>query len=159
MTKYLLSAGRWSSELHHKQEEVWKYIFLYGTSVDSVRHKDHIPLVDGLRDLFEQHIRAMDVDPHDQSPLIGFLTTDAGQRLLPEALKWLGNGWEKANSYFWSEAAEDGHFETLYNIFWKKYFSIIRDNPEMLKAFKTMTLNLAAQQVPMAVEIQRQIGS
>src|SRR5439155_2310262 len=101
MTKYLLSAGRWSSELHHKQEEVWKYIFLYGTSVDSVRHKDHIPLVDGLRDLFEQHIRAMDVDPHDQSPLIGFLTTDAGQRLLPEALKWLGNGWEKANSYFW----------------------------------------------------------
>jgi hypothetical protein len=157
--QHLFSLPRWTGRLRHRQEEVWKYIFFYGTPFDSVRDKDHAPLVKGMRDLFERHVRAMGSNSHEQSSLAGFVTSDAGKGLLPEALEWLGPSWQHASSYFWSDVAESSSFENLLRYAWQNHFAEIRANAEMLKAFKTVTLNLAAHQVAVAIDIQRQIGA
>ena len=159
MAKHLLDSPRWTGDLRRKENEVWKYIFLYGGSVTSVRDKDHIPFVRGLRDLFEHHIRAMSADPYDQSALAAFLVSDSGEQLLVDALDWLNPSWQNAGSYFWKRAVEHHHFESLLQRAWQRHFAKIRERPNALNAFKALTLNLASQQVPAAVEIQRQVGS
>lgn len=159
MAEHLLASPQWTGELRRKENEVWKYIFLYGGSVSSVRDQDHIPFVHGLCDLFERHVRAMEADPYDQSSLAGFLISDAGDQLLVDALEWLGPSWQRADSYFWERAVEDQHFEDLLHRAWQKHYDEIRQKPDALKAFKALTLNLASFQVSVAIEIQRQIGS
>ncbi|HAF14961.1 MAG TPA: hypothetical protein DCK99_14960 [Blastocatellia bacterium] len=159
IAEHLFVSERWTGALRFKQREVWKYIFFYGTPFDSVRHKDHGPLVDGLRDLFERHLRAIEPDDHDQSAVAAFLISDAGQCLLPDALEWLNSSWQQASSYFWNDVAESSAFERLLKFTWRNHFPAIRANPELLKAFKVLTLNLASQQVATAIDIQRQIGS
>ena len=72
IAEHLFESERWVGKLRFKQREVWKYIFLYGTPFDSVRDKDHQPFVEGLRDLFEKHLRDMEPDEHDQSGSSGF---------------------------------------------------------------------------------------
>ncbi len=159
MAEHLFASKRWTGNLQFKQREVWKYIFLYGTSFDSVRHKDYRPFVEGLRDLFERHLREMEVDDHDQSALAAFLISDAGQCLLPDALEWLSGSWERATSYFWDDVAKSAGFERLLKFSWRHHFQTIRNKPELLRAFKLLTLNLASQQVATAIDIQRQIGT
>jgi hypothetical protein len=159
IAEHLFASGRWSGKVRFKQREVWKYIFLYGTPFDSVRAKDHRPFVEALRDLFERHLREMEPDDHDQSALAGFLISEAGQCLLPEALGWLSGSWQRARSYFWKDVTWSSTFEQLLKFCWRTHFQKIRDNPELLDAFKLLTLNLASQQIPTAIEIQRQIGS
>ena len=56
-----------------------------------VGDKDHAPLVHSLQDLFERHIKNLGADPYDQSSLAAFLTTEAGEQLLVEALEWLAD--------------------------------------------------------------------
>ena len=159
IAEHLFASERWVGKLRFKPREVWKYIFLYGTPFDSVRDKDHQPFVEGLRDLYETHLRDMAPDDHDQSALVGFLVSDAGRCLLPDALEWLSPSWQRATSYFWEDVAESSAFERLLQFVWRNHFQTIRAKPELLKAFKLLTLNLAAQQVASAIEIQRRIGS
>ena len=159
MAEHLFVSPRWTGKLRTRQDEVWQYVFLYGTPFTSVGDKDHASFVYGLRDLFERHIKTLDADPYDQSSLAAFLTTEAGEQLLVDALEWLRAIWQKASSYFWERAVERSDFESLLKRAWQNHFSAIRANPEALRAFKILTLNLAAQQVPIALEIQRQIGN
>jgi transcriptional regulator with XRE-family HTH domain len=159
MAEHLLASPRWTGDLRRKENEVWKYIFLYGSSVTSPHDKDHVPFVRGLHDLFESHVKAMDADPYDQSSLAAFLLSDAGEQLLVDSLEWLNPSWQKAGPYFWKRAVEHHYFEGLLQRAWQKHFAAIRERPDALKAFKVLTLNLASLQVPAAVEIQRQVGS
>jgi len=159
MTEHLLGSPRWTGDLRRKENEVWKYIFLYGSSVTSAHDKDHVPFVRGLHDLFERHVKTMDADPYDQSSLAAFLLSDAGEQLLVDALEWLNPSWQKAGPYFWKRAVEHHYFEGLLQRAWQKHFASVRERPDALKAFKVLTLNLASLQVAAAVEIQRQIGT
>ncbi len=157
MIEHLFASPKWNGELRHRQDEVWKHLFFYGESVSSVRDKDHIPLVAALHDLFERHVKAIGKNPHDQSAFAAFVVSDAGDQLLVDALEWLNPCWQSASSYFWEQTTGRGHFESLLRCAWQKHFSTIRRRPEALKAFKTLTLNLASRQVSTAVEIQNQI--
>jgi hypothetical protein len=159
MAEHLFASSRWNGKLQMKQDEVWQHIFLYGTPFSSVGDKDHAPLVLGLRDLFERHIKTLGGDPYDQSSLAAFLTTDAGEQILVDALEWLWTSWHKAKTYFWQRAVEDSNFEALLRLAWRSHFEAIRARPNALKSFKILTLNLASQQVSIALEIQRQIGN
>jgi hypothetical protein len=158
MAEHLLASPRWTGKLKGKKDEVWQHIFLYGTSFSSVGDKDHGPFVAGLRDLFARHIPQLAADPYDQSSFAAFLYTESGEQLIVDALEWLCPSWEKASRYFWERAVERSHFETLLKRAWKNHFPAIRANPEALKAFKILTLHLATEQVPIAIDIQRQIG-
>jgi hypothetical protein len=159
MAEHLLGSPCWTGDLRRKENEVWKYIFLYGSSVTSPRDKDHVPFVRGLHDLFERHVKTMDADPYDQSSLAAFLLSDAGEQLLVDVLEWRNPCWQDAGPYFWKRAVEHHYFESLLKRAWQKHFISIRERPDALKAFKILTLNLASLQVPAAVEIQRQFGN
>lgn len=158
MIEHLLASPKWTGKLSHREDEVWKYLFLYGGSVSSVKDKDHAPLVAALRDLFERHVKTIGQDPYDQSSFAALVVSKAGEQLLIDALEWLNADWQKASSYFWETVVERGQFEQLLQRAWQKHFPAIRQRPEALKAFKTLTLNLASKQVSVAVEIQKQIG-
>jgi hypothetical protein len=159
MAEHLFDSPRWNGKLQMKQDEVWQHIFLYGTPFSSVGDKDHAPLVLGLRDLFERHIKTLGADPYDQSSLAAFLTTEAGEQLLVDALEWLWPSWRKAKKYFWQTVVERSNFETLLRRAWRRHFEAIRARPNTLKSFKILTLNLASEQVSIALEVQRQIGN
>lgn len=159
MIEHLFASPKWTGKLRHREDEVWKYLFFYGGSVSSVRDKDHMPLVAALIDLFERHVKTIGQDSYGQSALAGFVVSEAGEQLLVDAFEWLNPDWQKASSYFWETTVEQGHFEELLQCAWQKHFLAIRQRPEALKAFKTMTLNLASRQVSTAVEIQKQIAS
>jgi hypothetical protein len=159
MAEHLFDSPRWTGELQMKQDEVWQHIFLYGTPFSSVGDQDHAPLVLGLRDLFERHIKTLGADPYDQSSLAAFLTTEAGEQLLVDALEWLWPSWQKAKKYFWQTVVERSNFETLLRHAWRRHFEAIRARPNALKSFKILTLNLASEQVSIALEVQRQIGN
>ncbi len=158
MIEHCFASPKWTGKLKHRENEVWKHLFFYGGSVSSVRDKDHAPLIAGLSDFFERHVKTIGQDPYDQSAFAALVVSDAGEQLLVDAFEWLNPDWQKASSYFWEKTAERGHFEDLLQRAWQKYFPAIRQRPEALKAFKTLTLNLASQQVSAAVEIQRQIA-
>lgn len=158
MIEYLFASPEWTGKLKNRENEVWKYLFLYGGSASSVRDKDHAPLVTALHDLFERHVRTIGQDPYDQSDFAAFVISASGEQLLVESFTWLNPAWQKASSYFWETTVERGSFERLLQRAWRKYFPAISLKPEALKAFKTLTLNLASQQVSTAVEIQRQIA-
>ncbi len=157
MIQHLFASPTWTGALRHRENDVWKYLFFYGGSVSSVRDKDHISLVAALHNLFERHVKAIGQNSHDQSAFAAFVVSEAGDQLLVDAFEWLQPSWQSASSYFWEQTAEHGHFEDLLRSAWKKHFDAIRRRPEALKAFKTLTLNLASQQVATAVEIQNQI--
>lgn len=159
MAEHLLGSPRWTGDLRRKENEVWKHIFLYGSSVTSPHDKDHVPFVRGLHDLFEGHVKTMGADPYDQSSLAAFLLSDAGEQLLVDSLEWLNPSWQEASPYFWKRAVEHHYFEGLLQRAWQKHFASIRERPDALKAFKVLTLNLASLQVSAAVEIQRQLGN
>lgn len=159
MIQHLFTVPVWAETLNRHENKVWQELFLYGSVGASFKEKDYAPLVFGLKDLFERHVRAIGQDAYDQSALAALLVSDAGEQLLVNALAWLNPHWQKASSYFWKTVKEQGNFDSLLRIAWKNHFAEIRKKPEALKAFKTLTLNLAALEVSSAIEIQRQVGS
>lgn len=159
MTEYLFASATWTASLAGGRGEVWRRIFLYGTPFPSVRSEIFSSFVDGLRLLFERHARTLGEDAHEQSSFASFLTTKAGDRLLVEAFIWLGPSWEQASDWFWKTTLESSNFSRLLEHAWRHHFTQIRKNAVALKAFKTLTLKLAAQQVPIALEVQQNIGS
>jgi hypothetical protein len=159
MAEYLFALPKWTPLRARGCEEVWRRIFLYGTPFPSIREEIFASFVDGLRSLFERHARTLAEDADEQSSLVSFLTTKAGERLLVDALVWLHPSWEQASGWFWKTAVERSHFSQLLEHAWRHHLGEIRKNPDALKAFKTLTLRLAAQQVPIALEVQQQIGS
>ena len=159
MADYLFRSEKWKSGQTRDKGEVWKVILLYGAPFPSVGEEFCVPLVDNLRPFFEWHVKSMDRDAHEQSSVAAFLTTEAGVRLLVDALVWLRQSWETASNYFWETAVERGHFERLLDHAWRKHFAAVRGNPDAFKAFKLLTLNLAAHHVPTALEIQQQLGA
>ena len=159
IAEYLFASPKWAASHARGCHEVWRQIFLYGTPFPSVREEIFGPFVDGLRALFERHARTLAQDADEQSSFVWFLTTKAGERLLVDAFVWLHPSWEQAGVWFWKIAVERSHFSQLLEHAWRRHFPNIRKNPEALKAFKTLTLKLAAQQVPIALEVQQQIGS
>ncbi len=159
MVEYLFSLPQWAAAPSRGCLEVWQHLFLYGTPFTSVGGDIFIPFVEELRTLFERHVRAHLDDAHDQSAFAGFLTTKAGERLLVDTLVWLSPSWSQASQWFWQTAAEDSRFANLLGCARRDHFPTIRNNPEALNAFKTLTLKLAAQQVPIALEVQEQLGT
>jgi hypothetical protein len=156
--EYLFSKPNWTSR-SHGCEEVWQHLFLYGTPFTAFGEDVFIPLIDGLRPLFQRHATARLNDAYDQSRFFGFITTKAGERLLVDSFIWLLPKWEHANHWFWEKAAERSSFSNLLEHAWRRHFTEIKKHPDSLKAFKILTLNLAAQQIPIALEIQGLIGT
>jgi hypothetical protein len=77
---------------------------------------------------------------------------------LPQAILWQRESWDTASSYFWDTAVERGHFECLLEPAWREHQAAVRSNPDAFRAFKVLTMNLAAHHVPAALKIQEQIG-
>jgi hypothetical protein len=67
--------------------------------------------------------------------------------------------WETASNYSWETAVKRGYFEQLLDRAWREHYAAVRSNSNAFKAFKTLTLNLAARHVPIVLEIQQQIGT
>lgn len=155
---HLLASPPWAIRTRGRHEEVWKILFLYG-STPSTRDRDHAPLVAALYDLYESHVRTLFHDAYDQSLFARFLTSESGEQLLVESLGWLSRNWEEETSYFWVQSVEDGGFEVLLKHAWQRHLPSIRRNPDAFKAFKLLTLNLASHHISIAIEIQQQIGN
>jgi hypothetical protein len=136
--------------------EVQKHVLLYG----SVTSQDEFwgPLVEQLRPWFKVHLGEIGNDAHDQSSIARFFTTKAGERLLVDAFVWLQPAWELAGDWFWRSVVEDNGFSELLEHAWRHKFAEIRANPIALKAFKILTLKLAAHHVPVAMEVQQNLG-
>jgi hypothetical protein len=160
MAEYLFASATWTSGSERGQRDVWRHVFLYGTAFSSIGDEDFIEFVNGLRSLFERHVKTLGHDPYAQASFAGYLTTKAGECLLVDALVWLRQSWEQASDWFWKTAIErSSHFASLLEHAWHKHMPAIRVNADALKAFKTLTLKLATHQVPIALEVQSQIGS
>lgn len=159
MAEYLFERPLWKTCSSHRAQEVWKDIFLYGTPFTTLGDECFKPLVQGMRLLYRRHVKAhLFGDAHDQSSFAGFLMTKAGECLLVDVFIWLRASWEKNDHWFWQKVAEHSNFARLLDYAWRHHFPEIRKNPDALKAFKTLTINLAAQQDPVALEVQRQIA-
>jgi hypothetical protein len=159
MAEHLAISEKWSSGRTRDTGEVWKTILLYGTPFTSAGEQMFGPLVEALRPVFERHAKSLARDAHEQSSFAGFLITKAGERLLVDALVWLGGGWDSASSYFWETAVKCGYFERLLEHAWREHPAAVRSNPSAFSAFRVLTMNLAAHHVPTALEIQQQIGT
>jgi hypothetical protein len=159
MAEYLFDSAAWTGGSERGQRDVWRHVFLYGTAFSSIGDEDFIEFVNGLRSLFERHVKTLGHDPYDQASFARYLTTKAGECLLVDAFIWLRPSWEQASDWFWETAVEQSHFASLLEHAWHKHIPAIRGNVEALKAFKTLTLKLAAHQVPIALEVQSQIGT
>jgi hypothetical protein len=157
MAEYLFALPKWTASRARGCEKVWSRIFLYGAPVTSVSEEIFNSFVDSLRPLFERHARTLAEDADEQSSFARFITTKAGECLLVDTFVWLRPSWEKADRWFWKTAVERSHLSQLLEHAWRRHFGNIRKNPDALKAFKTLTLNLAAKQVPIALEVQQQI--
>ncbi len=116
------------------------------------------PLVEELRPWVKVHLSEIWDDAHDQSSFARFLTTKAGSTLLIDALVWLQPAWELNSEWFWKTVIEDNDFSELLEHAWRHKFPEIHANPIALKAFKILTLKLAAHHVPIAMEIQQNLG-
>ncbi|MDB6121417.1 MAG: hypothetical protein JWQ71_410 [Pedosphaera sp.] len=139
--------------------EILKTILLYGSSAASSGEEYWLPIVKDLRPQFKKHLVNVGDDGHEQSSIAYFLTTKAGEILLVEAFEWLQPIWELASDWFWDIGTEDGHFSQLLEHAWHQMFDQIRNNPEALKAFKRLTLKLAARHIPIAMEVQQHLGN
>ena len=156
--EFLNAKSEWTSR-SRGCEEVWQHLFLYGTPFTCFGEEVFIPFIDGLRLLFQRHVTTRLDDAYDQSRFLGLLTTTAGEQLLVDAFVWLLPSWERANHWFWEKAAERSSFATLLEHAWRSHFADIRKRPDALKAFKMLTLKLASQQIPIALEVQGLIGT
>ena len=159
MAEHLDASEKWSSGRTRDTGEVWKTILLYGTPFTSTSEQMFGPLVEALRPVFERHAIRIVRDAHEQSSVARFLTTKARERLLVDALVWLKGSWDSASSYFWKTAVERGLFERLLEHAWREHLAAVRKNPTAFSAFKVLTMNLAAHHIPIALEIQQQIGT
>lgn len=126
-------------------------------SIPSAREEFFGPLVEDLRPFYNQHLGKIAHDAYDQSSFSAFLLTKAGERLLIDSLIWLQPIWDLASDYYWETAVEQNHFANLLDRAWHNYYPLIRADASALKAFKTLTLKLAAHHVPIALEVQQQI--
>jgi hypothetical protein len=159
MAQYLFTSPICSAEQARGCPKIWGYILLYGSSSASIFGESLIPLVEGLRPFYERNAQKLASDAYEQSSFAGFVTTKAGECLLVDAFVWLRPGWEQASSWFWKEAVEHSQFASLLEHAWRRHFPAIRKNSEALNAFKTLTLKLSAYHVPIALEVQAQLGT
>lgn len=156
---YLFSLPEWAESGSRNCQEVWKNLFLYGSCFTGIGDEVFIPFFDALESRLERHVRTHLNDPYDQSAFAGFLTTKAGERTLVKALAWLLPSWKEADGWFWKTAAERSNLGNLLECARRTHFADIMKNSDALKAFKILTLQLAAHQVPVALEVQGQIGT
>jgi len=159
MADYLFTSPKWQTGNAHDCQEVWGHIFLYGSHCSSADDEDFVPLVKALYPLFERHVKSIAHDPYGQSSFARFLTTKSGEQLLVDAFAWLYPSWSTGSGYFWGTVVEHDGFPKLLEHAWRNHFSPIRRNAVALRAFKTLTLKLAAHQDPVALEVQNQIGT
>lgn len=155
---HLFASSLWTGPGTRGCWEVLSCFFLYGSSFQSAGDESFIPLIDGLRPLFERHVKEQLGGSRDQSDFVEFLTTKAGERLLVNALAWLCPAWERADHWFWDRAIERRSFGALLEHARRHHFSSIRGNPDALKSFKILMLQLSNRHVPIALEIQTQIA-
>jgi len=157
MADHLARSNKWMKQRTHDTVEIWRTVLLY----DRMSSGDEVfqPIVQSLHDLYEQHAKRMGRDAREQSSFAAFLTTKAGRSLLVDALSWFGNSWVEADRYFWDTIVEHGTWAQLLEIAWREKLVPIRGNPDAFAAFKTLTLNLAAHHVHVALQIQDQLGT
>lgn len=158
MVEFLFDSPLWTGTSNRYGHKVWKCLFFYDGWNRSVRDEDHAPLVAALHDLFARHASTLGHDAYGQSDFAAFVISDAGKQLLVDVFEWLEPNWQNAGSYFWKTVATQGHFKNMLQLAWQNHFNDIRQRPKALKAFKILTMNLAAQQDSIAIEIQKQIA-
>ncbi len=139
--------------------QIWKVILLFGTLATPTGEVVYAPLVQKLAVYYRNYLAIIRDDLYDQSTFIDFLTTEAAAPIFINALEWLHDGWKGVRSNFWEKAVERGSFERLLEFGWSNRFEEIQKNPNALAAFKTLTLNLAAHNSVVAIDIQSRIGS
>ena len=159
MAEFLVTSEKWTSRQTREIKDVWSTLLLYGTPFFSKGDEMYIPLVQNLRHIYEWYIKTLVRDSDEQSTFAAFLISKAGECLLVDVLVWLGGSWGKSSSYFWDTAVEQGHFEGLLEHAWRAHYPGIRNNPDAFRAFKILTMNLAAHHSAIAIEIQQQIGT
>ena len=152
---YLSAKESWTTTKSRDAEEVWKIILLFGTFFTSAELD---PVVRKLANHYRDFVTRIKNDPYSQSTLAAFLTTEAAEPIFIDALEWLHKGWIKAGNFFWERGIERGSFERLLEFGWSNRFDDIRHAPKALAAFKTLTLNLAAHDSAVAIDIQNRIG-
>jgi len=157
MAQHLIQANAWTTPRSQEVNDVWRTILLYDGL--SGGDEEFGSLVDSLRPHYQEHAKRMAGDAHEQSLFAAFLAMKAGNRILIDALCWLREGWQRANSYFWDTVVQRGHFARLLEHTWREHRTDIRNNTDAFAAFKTLTLNLAAHHVPAALAVQEELGS
>lgn len=155
---FLAAQDVWATNKSRDAEEVWKVILLFGSHFASDGGAVFAPLVQKLATHYRKFIERIQYDSYTQSALAAFLTKDAAAPIFIDALEWFHGGWKEAKSYFWETVIERGNFERLLEFGWNNRFEDIRRSPSALSAFKTLTLNLAAHNSAVAIDIQNCIG-
>ena len=154
---HLSAQDNWVNGKNRDAEEVWK-VLLLEICLMPTRETLFAPLVRKLARHYQTYIRRIKHDPRRQSELVAILTTEAANPIFIDALEWLHDGWKEANSYFWENGIGYESFENLLEFGRGKRFEEIRQNAKALSAFKTLTLNLAAHDSAVAIDIQNRIG-
>jgi len=154
----LAAQEAWTNSKSRSAEEAWKIILLFGSYFTSTGEGVFAPLVRQLAPHYRNFIASIRYDAYSQSALAAFLTTEAAAPIFIDALEWFHDGWKEAKSYFWETGIERGSFEKLLEHGSNKRFGEIRQNAKALSAFKTLTVNLAAHDSAVAIDIQNRIG-
>jgi len=156
---FLAGQKAWTNTKNRDAAKVWKLILLFGSYSTFTGEAVFAPIVRQLTTHYRNYISSIQYDSYSQSELAAFLTTEAAAPIFTDALEWLNDGWKEAKSYFWESGIERGNFEKLLEFGWSKRFDEIRQNANALSAFKNLTLNLAAHDSAVAIDIQNRIGS
>ncbi len=154
---HLSAQDNWVNGKNKDAEEVWK-VLLLEIHLVSTEEAISAPLVRQLVRHYPTYITRIKHDMYKQRELVAFLTTEAANPIFIDALVWLHDGWKEPSRYLWGNGIEYEVFENLLEFGWKKRFEAIRQNPKALSAFKTLTLNLAAHNNAVAIDIQNRIG-
>ncbi len=158
---FLSAKEIWTAGKRRDAEEVWKVILFFGTYTlfaPLTGKAEFAPVVRKLASHYRDYVSRIQNDFYSQSTLAVFLTTEAAAPIFVDALEWLHKGWTKAGNLFWERGIERGSFERLLEYGWSQRFDDIRHAPKALAAFKTLTLNLAAHDSAVAIDIQNRIG-
>ena len=148
----------WTTGNSRDAGEVWKVILFLSTFFTTSEEAILAPVVRKLSGHYRDYISRIQTDFYSQNSLAVFLPTPTAEPIFVDALEWLHDGWKNAGNFFWKRGIERGSFERLLEYGWSHRFDDIRHSPKALAAFKILTLNLAAHNSAVAIDIQNQIG-
>ena len=154
----LMSSKTFTEFKRRGVREVWGDFLFYGSSSQGIHEECFAPFVCGLSEFYEYILRSLGQSSHSHSKLASIFSSKAGAKMLVDSLTWFLPSWEEAGNYYWQDVSKYSGFQSLLEEAWTNYFPLIRTNTEALKGFKILTMQLAKFQVPVALEVQSQLG-